>query len=71
MMGRLKREQGQLFYSFCRRGSLILVGKVCALTTAAVGDVRAHIFYRGSCQGIERDYDPDTPSDFYCLLNGW
>jgi flavin reductase (DIM6/NTAB) family NADH-FMN oxidoreductase RutF len=50
---------------------LILVGKVCALTTATAGDVRPLIFYRGSYQKIERDYDPNTPSDFYYLLNGW
>jgi hypothetical protein len=50
---------------------LILVGKVCALTTAAVGEVRPLIFYKGSYQKIERDYDPNTPSDFYYLLNGW
>ena len=50
---------------------LILVGKVCALTTATAGDVRPLIFYIGSYQKIERDYDPNTPSDFYYLLNGW
>jgi flavin reductase (DIM6/NTAB) family NADH-FMN oxidoreductase RutF len=50
---------------------LILVGKVCALTTATAADVRPLIFYRGSYQKIERDYDPNTPSDFYYLLNGW
>ena len=37
---------------------LILVGKVCALTTATV---RPLIFYKGSYQKIERDYDPNTP----------
>jgi flavin reductase (DIM6/NTAB) family NADH-FMN oxidoreductase RutF len=50
---------------------LILVGKVCALTTATASDIRPLIFYRGSYQKIERDYDPNTPSDFYYLLNGW
>jgi len=52
---------------------LILVGRVRALTTTATttGDVRPLIFYRGSYQKIERDYDPNTPSDFYYLLNGW
>ena len=48
-----------------------LLGKVCALTTATAGDVRPLIFYKGSYQKIERDYDPNTPSDFYYLLNGW
>ena len=50
---------------------LILVGKVCALTTTTAGDVRPLIFYRGSYQKIERDYDTNAPSDFYYLLNGW
>jgi flavin reductase (DIM6/NTAB) family NADH-FMN oxidoreductase RutF len=43
---------------------LILVGKVCALTTANTS-------YRGSYQKIERDNDSDTSLDFYYLLNGW
>jgi flavin reductase (DIM6/NTAB) family NADH-FMN oxidoreductase RutF len=50
---------------------LILIGKVCALTATAAGDCRPLIFYRGSYQKIERDYDSDTPADFYYLLNGW
>jgi flavin reductase (DIM6/NTAB) family NADH-FMN oxidoreductase RutF len=50
---------------------LILVGKVCALTTANTSDPRPLIFYRGSYQKIERDIDSDTSLDFYYLLNGW
>jgi flavin reductase (DIM6/NTAB) family NADH-FMN oxidoreductase RutF len=38
---------------------------------AAWTEVRPLIFYKGSYQKIERDYDPNTPSDFYYLLNGW
>jgi flavin reductase (DIM6/NTAB) family NADH-FMN oxidoreductase RutF len=50
---------------------LILVGKVCALTTTTTSDPRPLIFYRGSYQKIERDSDSNTPPDFYYLLNGW
>jgi len=50
---------------------LILVGKVCALTTASTNDPRPLIFYRGSYQKIERCNDGDTSLDFYYLLNGW
>jgi flavin reductase (DIM6/NTAB) family NADH-FMN oxidoreductase RutF len=50
---------------------LILVGKVCALTMTTTSDPRPLIFYRGSYQKIERDYDGHTPTDFYYLLNGW
>jgi len=50
---------------------LILVGKVCALTTTTASDPRPLIFYRGSYQKIERDYDSNIPTDFYYLLNGW
>src|SRR5215813_774200 len=47
---------------------LILVGKVCALTTTTGSDPRPLIFYRGSYQKIERYYDSNTPPDFYYLL---
>jgi len=50
---------------------LILVGKVCALTTTNASDPRPLIFYRGSYQKIERDYDSSTPADLYYLMNGW
>ena len=50
---------------------LILVGKVCAVTTTTASDPRPLIFYRGSYQKIERDYDSNIPTDFYYLLNGW
>lgn len=50
---------------------LILVGKVCALTATIADDFHPLIFYKGAYQKIERDYDPNTPADFYYLLNGW
>jgi flavin reductase (DIM6/NTAB) family NADH-FMN oxidoreductase RutF len=49
---------------------LILVGKVCALTTATVSDPRPLVFYRGSYQKIE-DYGASTPQDLNYLLHGW
>jgi flavin reductase (DIM6/NTAB) family NADH-FMN oxidoreductase RutF len=49
---------------------LILVGKVCAVTTASVAEPRPLVFYRGSYQKIER-YDTATPQDLDYLLHGW
>jgi flavin reductase (DIM6/NTAB) family NADH-FMN oxidoreductase RutF len=49
---------------------LILVGRVCAMTTASVADPRPLVFYRGAYQKIER-YDTATPQDLEYLLHGW
>jgi flavin reductase (DIM6/NTAB) family NADH-FMN oxidoreductase RutF len=49
---------------------LILVGKVCAMTTASIVDPRPLVFYRGSYQKIER-FDTATPQDLDYLLHGW
>jgi flavin reductase (DIM6/NTAB) family NADH-FMN oxidoreductase RutF len=49
---------------------LILVGRVCAMTTASVTDPRPLIFYRGSYQKIEF-YETRTPQDLDYLLHGW
>jgi flavin reductase (DIM6/NTAB) family NADH-FMN oxidoreductase RutF len=49
---------------------LILVGRVCAMTTASVADPHPLIFYRGSYQKIERS-ETATPPDLDYLLHGW
>jgi flavin reductase (DIM6/NTAB) family NADH-FMN oxidoreductase RutF len=49
---------------------LILVGRVCAMTTASVADPHPLIFYQGSYQKIERS-ETATPRDLDYLLHGW